>query len=204
MTLIQRLICVVSFCLCPVASGGEFTFVKKDSHGAWYEYSGEVLEEDADQLKGIMRIWPDDLVFVTINSGGGSAFGGLSLFWEAEQHSNLVTIAGEEFGAWSAAAMFWMGSPWDWFEGETAKVGFHQAYCNPWFPPGCDIQPFRDRMIEAFNRAGYVGYFFDQWLTDTQETWGIEGWALLTDDGWYFHHSGFGIKTKIIPTWEIK
>lgn len=204
MKMIKELMFVVALCLCPVAMGGEFTFKTHDASGAWYEYTGYVEPEDATQLNGIMKCWPEEIVFVTINSGGGSAFGGLNLFWEAERWDNLVTIAGKDFGAWSAAAIFWMGSPRDWFEGERAKVGFHQAYCNPWYPPGCDISIFRARLIEAFDRAGYSGYIFDMWLTDVQAAFGIEGWALLTDEGWSFYHSGMGIRKKIIPNWEIK
>lgn len=204
MKTIKELMCVVALCLCPVAAGGEFTFKTHDESGAWYTYSGYVEDEDASQLRGIMRCWPEEIVYITINSGGGSAYGGLSLFWEAERWDNLVTIAGKDFGAWSAAAVFWMGSPRDWFEGESAKVGFHQAYCNSWYPPGCDISIFRERLVEALDRAGYCGYLFDLWLTDVQATWGVEGWALLTDDGWGFYHSGFGIYKKIIPNWEIK
>lgn len=195
---------LICLCLSPVALGGDFTFECEDSSGIWYEYTGYVEASDADDLRDLMISWTGRNVFITINSGGGSAFGGLALFWEAERWNNLVTIAGGDYGAWSAAALFWMGSPRDWFEGETAKVGFHQAYCNSWYPPGCDITPFRNRLVEAFDQAGYVGYFFDEWLTDTQACWGVEGWALLRDDGWSFYHSGLGISQKIIPNWEIK
>lgn len=193
-----------ALCLSPVALGGEFDFQCVDESGAWYEYTGYVEPDDCDRLHDTMLNHPGQIVYITINSGGGSAFGGLALFWEAEQWDNLVTIAGKDFGAWSAAAIFWMGSPRDWFEGEEAKVGFHQAYCNPWYPPGCDISIFRERLVEAFDRAGYCGVLFDLWLSDVQACWGVEGWALLTDEGWRFYHSGYGISHKIIPNWEIK
>ena len=142
-------------------------------------------------------------VFVTINSGGGSAYGGLGLFWEAERWTNLITIAGKDYGAWSAAAMFWLGSPQDWFESKDSKVGFHQAYCNWMHPPGCDLTHFRARLREAFDKAGYHGQIFDTWLTTIQAAWGVGGWALLTDEGWRFYHSNLEITYKIDPIWEI-
>jgi hypothetical protein len=129
---LKELLICVSLLLCPVAAAGEFTYDYEDPSGVWYQYSGTVEDTDAEQLRGIMKTWPMKRVFITINSGGGSAFGGLALFWEAERWDNLTTIAGKDYGAWSAAAMFWLGSPRDWHESEESKVGFHQAYCNPW------------------------------------------------------------------------
>ena len=200
---VKELLIIVSLLLCPVAAAGEFTFERDDSSGVWYEYTGTVKDTDATQLRGIMKTWPMKRMFITINSGGGSAFGGLALFWEAERWDNLTTIAGKDYGAWSAAAMFWIGSPRDWHESAESKVGFHQAYCNPWRPPGCDLTPFRQRMIEAFNKAGYHGLIFDAYLTHTQQTWGVAGWAILTDEGWFFYHSTLEVSTKILPIWEI-
>ena len=194
---------LVCLLLSPVAFGGDFEFISINTSGAWYTYTGHVDDTDADKLRDVMLNHPDRIVFITINSPGGSAFGGLALFWEAEMWSNLVTIAGKECGAWSAAALFWLGSPRDWFEGEEARVGFHQAYCNPWAPPGCDIQPFRDRLVEALNQAGYCGDLFDAWLTDTQQVFGVNGWALLTDEGWYFYLPRYELKVKMVPLWEI-
>ena len=196
------IVCVVAL-LSPVAWGGDFALKIIDSSGVWYEYTSTVLDSDAEQLRGIMKTFPGKNVFVTINSGGGSAFGGLALFWEAERWDNLTTIAGKDYGAWSAAGIFWLGSPRDWFESKESKVGFHQAYCNPYHPPGCDIGPFRARLIECLNKAGYHGITFDAWLSDVQRTWGVSGWALLTDEGWFLHHSRYGPIHKIIPPWEI-
>ncbi len=200
---LKELLISVSLLLCPVAAAGEFTYDYEDPSGVWYQYSGTVEDTDAEQLRGIMKTWPMKRVFITINSGGGSAFGGLALFWEAERWDNLTTIAGKDYGAWSAAAMFWLGSPRDWHESEESKVGFHQAYCNPWRPPGCDLTAFRERLVEAFDKAGYHGLIFDAYLTGTQQTWGVSGWAVLTDEGWEFYHSAFDVSYKIIPIWEI-
>jgi len=194
---------IVMLSLVSTTFGGDFTLDTVDASGAWYTYSGVVDDDDATQLRGIMKIFPTKNVFITINSGGGSAFGGITLFWEAERWSNLVTIAGKDYGAWSAAAMFWLGSPRDWFEGAESKVGFHQAYCNPIRPPGCDLTYFRARMEEVFNKAGYNGRLFDDVLTDYQTMWGISGWAVVTDEGWMFYHSVYHLKNKLAPTWVL-
>ena len=187
-----------------VAHAGTFELKTVDASGAWYTYSGYVDDDDATQLRGIMKTFPGTNVFITINSGGGSAYGGIALFWEAERWDNLITIAGKDFGAWSAAAVFWLGSPRDWFEAKESKVGFHQAYCNPIHPPGCDLTHFSKRLAELFNKAGYHGKLFDAYLTNLQSTWGIHGWVVVTDEGWLFYHSRIGISHKLIPIWEIK
>ena len=184
-----------------LASAGEFVITHHDYSGIWIEYTGYVEMDDHEMLAAIMTAADGDQVFITINSGGGSAYGGIALFWEAERHQNLTTIAGADYGAWSAASMFWMGSPRDWFEGADAKVGVHQAYCNSYYPPGCDLTHFRARYIEALNRAGYQGYIFDHWLTAAQQGYGVSAWALLTDEGWFFHESRLHITYPINPSW---
>ncbi len=187
--------------ICSPASAGEFSLTHSDSSGHWYTYSGTVTDDDADMLHDIMDVADVENVFITINSGGGSAYGGLALFWEAERWSNLTTIAGKDYGAWSAAAMFWLGSPRDWFEGADSKVGFHQAYCNWWHPPGCDLTHFRIMLVDALNKAGYRGLILDGWLTAAQEGYGVSAWALLTDEGWHFHESQLNITYLITPIW---
>ena len=196
-------ICATLALLCPVATGGDFTLQTEDSSGVWFEYTGYVTDNDADDLHDIMWRNLGREVFITINSGGGSAYGGLALFWEAERWDNLTTIAGKDYGAWSAAAMFWLGSPRDYFEGEDAVVAFHQAYCDPFYPPGCNLEPFRAQSVPTFDRAGYFGEILDAALTEIQMTWGVEGWLKLTDEGWFFYHSGHGIQIKVTPVWEI-
>ncbi len=182
---------------------GDFSITHEDSSGVWVSYSGGVSDHDASMLNFLMVAAGNRNVFVTINSPGGSAYGGLALFWEAEQWSNLTTIAGKEQGAWSAAAVFWLGSPRDWFESEDSKVSFHQAYCLWWDPPGCDLTHFRARLCEAFAKAGYDGRAFDRWLTAVQAGYGVSGWAMLTDEGWHFHDSSLDITYRIHkPIWE--
>ncbi len=183
------------------ACGGEFTLENEDYSGLWYEYTGTVESNDADALHDIMTEADGTRVFITINSGGGSAYGGLGLFWEAERWQNLTTIAGKDYGAWSAAAMFWLGSPRDWHESAESKVGFHQAYCDWWNPPGCDITHFRLRLVECLNRAGLRGHHLDAWLTAAQAGYGVSAWALLTDEGWFFHESSLNITYPITPSW---
>lgn len=186
------------------AEAGTFRFEREDASGVWYEYTGYVLGSDYLRLREVMNSHPCVNVFITINSGGGSAFGGIELFDEAEKWDNLITIAGKDYGAWSAAAIFWCGSPRDWFEGADAKVGFHQAYCDSVNPPGCNLSKWHIELVRVLNRAGYSGPLFDWWLDTTQQSWGVEGWALLTDEGWFFYHSGLAIKYKLDPFWEIK
>jgi len=197
----KNMIWALALTVSSLASAGEFVITHNDYSGIWIEYTGYVEVEDQDALAGIMELADGQQVFITINSGGGSAYGGIALFWEAERHQNLTTIAGKRLGAWSAASMFWMGSPRDWFESADSKVGVHQAYCNWLNPPGCDLNFFRARYIEALNKAGYQGYIFDQWLTAAQLGYGVGAWALLTDEGWFFHHSDFQITYPINPTW---
>lgn len=187
--------------ICSPALAGDFSLTHEDSSGYWFTYEGTVEDHDSTTLHEIMTAAEGENVFITINSGGGSAFGGLSLFWEAERWSNLTTIAGQDYGAWSAAAMFWLGSPRDWFEGAGSKVGFHQAYCDWWRPPGCDITAFRVMLVDALYKAGLNGYAFDQWLTAAQQGYGVSAWALLTDEGWHFHEHQLDITYPITPTW---
>ena len=192
---------VVLLASASMAYAGTFELKTVDASGAWYTYSGYVNDDDATQLRGIMKTFPKINVFITINSGGGSAYGGIALFWEAERWSNLITIAGKDFGAWSAAAVFWLGSPRDLFEAKESKVGFHQSYCNPIRPPGCDLTYFNERLIELFNKAGYHGKLFSTYLTNLQSTWGISGWAVVTEEGWFFYHSVCHSKKKLTPKW---
>jgi len=187
--------------LCSSAAAGEFVVTCEDTAGIWFEYTGYVEDYDAETLHDLMVGAGSKQVFIVINSGGGSAYGGLDLFWEAERWQNLTTIAGEDYGAWSAAAVFWLGSPRDWFEGEEAKVGFHSAYCDPWNPPGCDTSLFQIQLIEVLERCHLSGDIFNHYLNQLQEVWGVSGWALLTDEGWFFHESHFNLTDKITPTW---
>ena len=187
------------------ATAGRFFVTDIDASGIWVEYTGTVTDDDSSALRTLMDEARGRTVFVTINSGGGSAYGGLQLFWTAEQYPNLVTIAGERYGAWSAAAMFWLGSPRDWFEGPEARVAFHQAYCDDSNPPGCDLSRFQIHLMEALEFAGYNSWHFNEHLNTVQATWGVSGWVCLRQDGWSFYHSEFQLTHTIDPTWvEVK
>ena len=194
--LLFTIMCFILF-LTPAARGAEFTLTNDEGHSIWYEYTGYVELGDARKLREIMDNSGGKFVFIVINSGGGSAYGGVSLFWEAERWSNLVTMAGRDYGAWSAAAIFWLGSPYDFHQGEKAKVGFHAAYCDPWNPPGCDTRHFQRELIRVFDRCGWHGVLFNYYLNRLQEQGGVSGWLVLKDDGWSYYHSI--LKT----TWEI-
>lgn len=184
-----------------VAAAGDFVVTGVDPSGVWVDYSGDVRDGDSEKLAELMEECGDAVVYITINSPGGSAFEGIDLFWEAERHANLVTIAGKDFGAWSAAAVFWLGSPRDWFEGADAKVGFHAAYCQWWNPPGCDTTLFQMQLVQVLCKAGFDGLTFNFYLNEIQAAHGVSGWALLTDEGWFFHNSDFDITFPLIPNW---
>lgn len=164
--------------------GGDFKLLDRDPSGVWYEYSGTVERTDSELLHAIMTKHRNTTVFVKINSGGGSAFGGIMLYWEAEEWDNLVTYAGKEYGAWSAAAIFWLGSPRDFLE-PGSQVGFHAAYCNPYFPPGCNTEPFQLHFVEILVREGLDGLKFNNTLNELQLRFGVDAWIIKSDEGWF-------------------
>jgi len=187
-----------------LAHSGTFTLTETDTSGYWYEYTGTVLPSDVDNLREIMDRANGEYVFIVINSGGGYAYTGIDLYYEAEKWDNLVTIAGRDFGAWSAAAVFWLGSPHDFHQGKEAKIGFHVAYCNAWVPPGCDTSDFQKELIRVFDRCGWYGSLFNHYLNRAQAQGGVSSWILLTDEGWFFHHSREGLTWKIPCDWVRK
>jgi len=90
---------------------------------AFIAFEGIVERGDARAVKALVTA--HDCKLVLIASPGGSAYEGLELFDVANELDLNCTAVG--FGAWSAAAMFWMG-------GENnnilpnSQVGFHYAY----------------------------------------------------------------------------
>ena len=90
------------------AYAGDFT-VFDTGEELIVDYTGGVEWNDYLDLADIMEDAGDKPVYVFINSPGGSAYGGIYLFWEAARHDNLITVAGADFEAWSAAALFWSG-----------------------------------------------------------------------------------------------
>lgn len=185
------------------AFAGDFVVTSQDSESVRVHYTGFVLDTDADDLAVVMSKAKGRTVYLTIDSPGGSAWGGLALFWEAERHINLITIAGDMFGAYSAAAIFWMGSPRDYFESKEARVCFHSAYCDSRNPPGCNTLMFQIRLGEAFNKAGYNGTVFNLFLNQIQSDHGVSGWAMMkgSKNRWFFYDSRFGFTVPMKPIW---
>jgi hypothetical protein len=88
-------------------------------------FDGMVLPGDAERLE--KTVLDSGAVLVLINSPGGSALEGVLLNEVAIRHS-LRTVAGKDFGAWSAAAVFWMGGTREYESQNDSLVGIHWAY----------------------------------------------------------------------------
>ena len=86
-------------CVTPIANAGEFRMTDEDAISVSATYSGFVSERDLLQWWALEDYCEDRVLLLTIESGGGSAFGGLELYWALEAHPRLVTIAGGEVGA---------------------------------------------------------------------------------------------------------
>ena len=144
------------------------------------DYTEGVEWNDYLKLADIMEDADGRPVYIFINSPGGSAYGGVYLFWEAAKHDNLTTIAGADFGAWSAAALFWSGGPERLVE-VGGIVSFHHAYCNPWNPPGCDTTEIDRAIYECYEYAFGSEFADAMWHTlDTmRDNHGVSGWVGL-------------------------
>ena len=178
---------------------GDFNIQERDASGLWVTYTGVVDRYDHEKLRVLMElVSPHTTVFCIIDSPGGSAYGGLNLYYEAEKWKNLVTIAGSDFGAWSAAAIFWLGSPRD-FTIPGSKVGFHAAYCNPYFPPGCDTSEFQTILKEVLYREGFEAERFNATLNYLQERFGVDAWLIKTGEGWIVEIGGRVVGPVDIP-----
>ena len=190
---------LASLSMTAICFGGDFKIEERDYSGLWITYTGHVDRYDYLKLRALMTLVPDnELVFCTIDSPGGSAYGGLSLYYEAEKWKNLVTIAGSDFGAWSAAAIFWLGSPRD-FILEGSQVGFHAAYCNPYSPPGCDTSEFQTILKEVLYREGFNASRFNATLNHLQAKYGVNAWLIKTSEGWVVRIHGVDICDIDIP-----
>jgi len=178
---------------------GDFSLKERDYSGYWIEYTGVVDRYDNLKLRTLMELIPSHTnVYCTINSPGGSAYGGIALYYEAEKWDNLITIAGADFGAWSAAAIFWLGSPRD-FTIPGSQVGFHAAYCNSWAPPGCDTTSFQNLFKDILYREGFEEGRFNATLNYLQATYGVDAWLIKTSTGWNLTVRGMYIKELDIP-----
>ena len=186
---------LVALTLSSAALAGDFRLKEEDSSSITVEYTGMVDFYDVDRWNAIAEYADGRVVFLIINSGGGYAHAGIDLYWVLEGYKNLVTIAGEDFGAWSAAAIMWTAGDVRQFENGKGQVWFHAAYCSWDSDPnpeiGCDTTSFQLRLIECLEDAGYRGLAFNSWLNLIQETFGTDGWIGVVGDldSWYLYDS---------------
>ena len=177
---------------CSFAEAGDFKVTGADASSVSVHYSGYVERLDVRQWHIISEVAGDRVIILTIDSGGGSAYGGLELYWALEAHPRLVTRAGSQVGAWSAAAIMWLAGDHQLIA-ENGAVWFHAAYCS-WGPDpmpdiGCDTTEFQYHLIRVLSNAGYHGATFNTVLNYVQMTHGTDGWIGVTHDGWQMFDS---------------
>ena len=189
------LMALCALTLSSAALAGDFRLKEEDSSSITVEYTGMVDFNDVARWNTIADYANGRVVFLIINSGGGYAYAGIDLYWVLEAYPNLVTIGGERYGAWSAAAIMWTAGDVRQLENGRGQVWFHAAYCS-WDPNanpeiGCDTSDFQLRLIECFEDAGFRGIAFNIWLNVIQGNFGTDGWiGCIGDvDSWYLYDS---------------
>lgn len=161
-------------------AAGTFTLVNETEGAIVYTYTGSVDFGDTAMLRELDAevVGKQKELVVIIDSPGGAAYEGVDLYWAAKE-LNLITIAGSDFGAYSAAAMFWAGGSGEMMEGSLA--GFHLAYCNPYSPPGCWVADIDGEMLKCLlDRFGRVrtAELFNQ-MNIALETYGVNGFVMF-------------------------
>ena len=178
----RLLITLITLLITTPALAGDFKIVTIDNNWVIVDYTGMVDHSDAPALRELMETYPEFQVMVFIDSGGGYAYAGCDLYWEAKRHDNLHTVGGYKYGAWSAAAMFWLGGS-SRHIAEGGIVGFHLAYCDARNPPGCDTRDIDAEMHlileDAFgcDRAATIR----DGLEWARGMFGVSGWVALFD-----------------------
>ncbi len=157
------------------ADAGCFHVLMEDEHTVMYQFHGVVERGDEENLNKIAFYHFNQEVHIMIDSPGGCAWTGINLYWAAKEHE-IITHAGTYDGAWSAAALFWMGGQDYAHTVEGSMVGWHLAYC-PWLTE-CDTSKIDGalmevlvdcfgreqshimwcRMMEAFDQHGTQGF----------------------------------------------
>ncbi len=163
---------------------GDFTVTAEDSSSISVEYYGDVYRYDYQKWDAIEALADGRVILLTINTYGGSAYGGFDLYWAIEETSNVVTICGSKLGAWSAGAIMWLAGDHKLIE-KGGVVGFHRAFCN-WDPRpfpdiGCDVSDCDDEMDDIFIDAGLTSKM-TSWLITIQWSCGTDGWIEIRDD----------------------
>ena len=190
---LKNLLAVITIAsICAIARAGDFRVTDADASTVSVHYTGYVERTDVWKWHLLSEVIGDRVCILTIDSGGGSAYGGLELYWALEAHPRLVTRAGSMQGAWSAAAIMWLAGDHQLIA-ENGAVWFHAAYCR-WGPDpmpdiGCDTTEFQHHLIKVLNNAGYHGESFNAVLNYVQQTHGTDGWIGVTADGWQMFDS---------------
>ena len=183
---------IAVYALIGTCLAGDFEITDEDHTTVSVHYTGTVSDWDVYRWNEVAAYSGERVVILTIDSGGGSAYGGLDLYWALEAHPRLVTVAGSQVGAWSAAAIMWTAGDHQLIAPNGA-VWFHAAFCqwdpNPDPQIGCDTSAFQEVLILALDNAGYWGVGFNSLLNSLQQTYGTDGWVGVTNDGWQVHDS---------------
>lgn len=197
----KQLTILASLFLASVAAAGDFEVTGCDETSVSVWYTGEVLRDDYLKWAEIEAIAGDRTIVLTIDSYGGSAFGGFDLYWAIER-AKVITVGGNWRGAWSAAAIMWMAGDYRCVLPGGA-VGWHRAYCTwddqPMPDIGCDVSVCDDEMTRIFDDAGYNGNLFTWTLQDIQWECGTDGWITVTNDGWFFDDDSDRTRIKVAP-----
>ena len=193
MSLRNILVATTVAALCAIATGGNFVIVDEDPSSVSVHYTGTVYDSDVFAWRQVSDYAGHRVVLLTIDSGGGSAYGGLELYWALEAHPRLVTIAGGQTGAWSAAAIMWLAGDHKLIA-EHGAVWFHAAFCT-WDPEpvpdiGCNTSGFQTLLVGVLSNAGYHGETFNWYLNHVQFHYGTDGWIGVDADGWWLRDTG--------------
>jgi hypothetical protein len=176
----------VVFAISSSALAGRFVVTANDYSSLHVTYQGEVLDGDHKKWEAIEQRASNRVIYLTIESGGGSAYEGIRLYWTLQDYPYLVTKA-SRYGAYSAAAIMWLAGD----VREVPKgtiVAFHSAYCT-WDPQGtpsigCDTSDFQIHLINVLDNAGYNGRAFNALLNEVQAVFGTDGWIAIHHEGW--------------------
>ena len=204
---------VAAFFITSAATAGSFTVTGEDSQAIDVLYYGDVYRFDYLKWNEIVTAAEGRVIILTIETYGGSAYGGADLYWAIEQTPRVITKAGTVYGAWSAGALMWMAGDHR-IVPEGATVGWHRAFCN-WDPMpfpdiGCDVSDFDVEMMYIFLDAGY-SVKFGSALIQIQTEFGTDGWIEVTSEGWFVADDSTSFRAPVAPVglgvapedWEV-
>ena len=174
--------------LMAAALAADVSFVPADpAEGlpAFIAFEGIVERGDARAVKALVEAHNCKLVLIA--SPGGSAFEGLELYDMAVEQELHTTAVG--FGAWSAAAMFWLGGTTQTIL-PTSQVGFHFAYdgwtgqpAPQWWHAtvGARVQDSVTRSKAFKDTTGVTDMTLSQWQ-EAYDRYGTAGFFVFQSD----------------------